>query len=74
MSQPPQKEVDKINQLLAQFRSSMHSVSGTAIGLISDNSTSGLSQLGQYMLARENLITQLTKENEELKKKTPQKK
>jgi len=74
MSQPQQKDVDKINQLLAQTRSSLHASFGTAIGLISDTSTSGLTQLGQYMLAQENQITLLKEQNEELKKKIPQKK
>ena len=68
MSQEQQKEVNEINQLLAQFRSSIHATSGTAIGLISDNVTSGLSQLGQKMVSQQMQISRLTKENEDLKK------
>ena len=69
-----QQDVNEINQLLAQIRSSFHAASGTAIGLMSDTQTSGLSQLGQKMLALQTQVNQLKKENEELKKKTPQKK
>ncbi len=71
MSQPQQKNVDEINQLLSQVRSTMHATCGTANGLISDTLTSVLSQIGQKMLAMQAQINQL---NAELKKKTPQKK
>jgi len=74
MSQPQQKDVDETNQLLSQIRSTMHATCGTANGLISDTLTSVLSQLGQRIIGMQTQITQLKKENEELKKKTPQKK
>ena len=74
MSQPQQKDVDEINQLLSQVRSTMHATCGTANGLISDTLTSVLSQIGQRMISLQTQINQLKKENEELKKKIPQKK
>jgi len=74
MSQPQQKDVNEINQFLTQARSTVHATCGTAHGLISDTLTSLLSQLGQKMLALQTQVNQLKKENEELKKKIPQKK
>jgi len=74
MSQPQQKNVDEVNQMLSQVRSTMHATCGTANGLISDTLTSVLSQIGQRMLQMQTQVNQLKKENEELKKKTPQKK
>jgi len=74
VSQPQKKDVDEINQLLSQVRSTMHATCGTANGLISDTLTSVLSQVGQRMLQLQAQINQLKKENEEFKKKTPQKK
>jgi len=68
-----QKDVDEINQLLSQVRSTMHATCGTANGLISDTLTSVLSQIGQRMIAMQTQINQLKKENEELKKKTQKK-
>jgi len=73
MSQAPQKDVDEINQLLSQVRSTMHATCGTANGLISDTLTSVLSQIGQRMVSLQTQVTQLKKENEELKKKTQKK-
>jgi len=68
-----QQEINEINQLLAQIRNSFHAASGTAIGLMSDTQTSGLSQIGQKILALQTQVNQLKKENEELKKKTQKK-
>jgi len=73
MSQPQQKDVDEVNQLLSQVRSTMHATCGTANGLISDTLTSVLSQIGQRMLALQAQVNQYKKENEELKKKTQKK-
>ena len=69
-----QQDINEVNQLLSQIRSTMHATCGTANGLISDTLTSVLSQLGQKMLALQTQVNQLKKETEELKKKTPQKK
>jgi len=73
MSQAPQKDVDEINQLLSQVRSTMHATCGTANGLISDTLTSVLSQIGQRMISMQGQLNQYKKENEELKKKTQKK-
>jgi len=73
MSQPQQKDVDEVNQLLSQVRSTMHATCGTANGLISDTLTSVLSQIGQRMLQLQAQVNQLKKENDELKKKTQKK-
>jgi len=73
MSQSQQKNVDEVNQMLSQVRSTMHATCGTANGLISDTLTSVLSQIGQRMLALQTQVNQLKKENEELKKKTQKK-
>ena len=73
MSQQQPKEIVEINQLFAQARSSMHATSGTANGLMIDNATAILSQFHQLMLSKQMRITQLEKENEDLKKKIPEK-
>ena len=71
--QENQKEVNEINQLLAQAKNTVHATCGSASGLISDTVTSLFVQLGQRMVSQQMQITQLKKENEELKKKIPQK-
>ncbi|KKL62301.1 hypothetical protein LCGC14_2186610 [marine sediment metagenome] len=64
-----QQDINEVNQLLAQIRSSAHAACGTGVGIISDTLTSGLSQLGQKMLALQTQVNQLKKENEEYKNK-----
>ena len=74
MSQEQQKEVNEINQLLAQAKNTLHATCGSASGLISDTVTSLFVQLGQKMLSLQIQNSQLKKENEDLKKKIPKEK
>ena len=73
MSQEQPREVTEINQILAQAKQTVHATCGTANGLISDTITGLLVQLGQMMVSKQMQITRLTKEIEELKKKSPEK-
>ena len=73
MSQEPSKEVAEINQLLAQAKNAIYSSCGSATGMIGDTVSGILVNFGRQMARLQAEIIQLKKENEELKKKVPQK-
>jgi len=68
VSQDQTKEVTEINRILAQAKSTIYATCGTATGLISDNVTGILVELGRIMVNDKQQISRLIKENEELKK------
>ena len=70
MSQNP---IDEINGLLKEGKRVIHAASGEAIGGLSDTMTAILTQIGQRWLQSQNDNLRLRKENEELKKKVPEK-
>jgi len=72
MSQEPSKEVNEINQLLAQAKNAIYASCGSATGMIGDTVSGILVNFGRKMAMDKAEIIQLKKEIEELKK-VPQK-
>jgi len=72
MSQEQSKEVNEINQLLAQAKNVIYASCGSATGMIGDTVSGILVNFGRKMAMDKAEIIQLKKEIEELKK-VPQK-